>query len=230
MKLTKNKDGKNSDLENQAKPALADFLKEKIKESNLSPERLSELTKIQIYYIEALEAGEIDKLPPSVYRAGIFKRLSKFLGIDENKVIEMYKNESQTAEKSPPNASNAVVSGKNSYFILTPRKITIFFGGMLLILVAAYLWYQFDFLIGPPTLAIEPKEDMVIKDDSLLLKGKTDNGVNLTINGEGVYVSSDGNFSKNIQLAAGLNVIEIKSVNSFGKTNKIIRQIFKETQ
>lgn len=206
---------------------LADFLKAKRKEKNLSLERLSELTKIQVYHLNALEAGKLDKLLPSVYRTGIFKRVSKFLDVDENEIMEMYKNASQTTE-DPSYINSVVVSNKSSYFILTPKKLTIFFGGALFVLLAAYLWYQFNFLIGPPNLAVEPKEDMIVREESLLLRGKTDSGVNLTISGENVYVASDGSFSKNIQLAAGLNIIEIKSVNNFGKITKIIRQFFRE--
>ena len=220
MKLMKNKNDKTN-------PMLADFLKEKRKEKNFSLERLGELTKIQVYHLQALEAGKFDKLPPAVYRTGIFKRLSKFLDLDENEIMIMYKNESQTAEE-PSYVESVIIPKKNSYFILTPKKLMVFFGGTLLVLISTYLWYQFNFLIGPPNLVVEPKVDMIVQEESLLLHGKTDNGVDLTVNGESVYVSQDGSFSKNIQLALGINVIEIKSVNNFGKITKIVRQIFRE--
>jgi len=60
------------------------------------------------------------------------------------------------------------------------------------------------------------------------VRGKTDSGVYLTINGENVYVASDGSFSKEVQLTSGINVIEVKAVNNFEKSTKIIRQIFRE--
>ena len=58
---------------------LAEFIKEKRQSKNISLERLSELTKIQVYHLESLESGQFDKLPPLVYRAGIFRRLLKIL-------------------------------------------------------------------------------------------------------------------------------------------------------
>jgi len=220
MKIMKNKD-------EATKSALADFLKEKRKEKNLNLEKLSELTKIQAYHLEVLESGEFDKLPPTVYRKGIFKRVAKFLDIDEKEIMEMYKNESRGIEDASYNNSDTI-SERMSYFILTPKKITVFFGGILFVLLFAYLWYQFNFLVGPPSLVIEPGDDIIVSEESLFLQGQTESGVNLTVNGESVYVSSDGSFSKNIQLAAGINVIEIKSVNNFGKTTKVVRQIFRE--
>ncbi len=72
------------------------------------------------------------------------------------------------------------------------------------------------------------KEDLITKEEIITLKGKTDSRVDLTINGENIYVSPDGDFSKNVLLASGINIIEVKVINNFGKTTKIIRQIFKQ--
>ena len=214
-------------MKSENKKNLAEFLKEKRKNKNLNLDKLSDLTKIQIYHLEALEAGQFEKLPPSIYRAGIFKRLAKFLDVDKNEIIQMYQQEIQPVGISSYN-ENIIKPKKNSYFVLTQKKIVIFLGILLLILLSAYLCYQFKFLVGPPNLAVDPKEDMIIQQESLTIRGKTDSGVDLTINGENVYVASDGNFSKEVQLANGINIVEVKVVNNFGKSTKIVRQIFRQ--
>lgn len=208
------------------KIGLAEFLKGKRQEKNLTLEHLSDLTKIQLYHLEALEMGQFEKLPPSIYRDGIFKRLSKFLDANEGEIIKAYKNEFKSSVKAAlPEPVSAVK--KRSYFILTPGKFIIFLSGLLLVILFGYLWYQFNFLIGPPNLAVIPGEDAITAEDAVLIRGKTDNGIDLTINGENTYVDSSGNFEKNVKLAAGLNVIEIQAVNNFGKITKIVRQIFR---
>lgn len=210
---------------------FADFIKEKRMSKNISLEKLSELTKIQVYHLEALELGQFEKLPPLVYRAGIFKRLAKFLVIDENEILEAYQKEArQTDFDASLSSYDSPIVRKKSYFILTPNKLIFFLGAVLLLLFSSYLWYQFNFLVGPPNLAIEPKKDLVTKDETILINGKTDSGVNLTVNGENVYVASGGIFKKEIKLADGVNMIEIAAVNGFGKTKKIIRKVFKETE
>jgi len=214
-------------MKSENKKNLAEFLKEKRQDKNLSLDKLSDLTKIQVYHLEALEAGQFEKLPPSIYRTGIFERLAKFLDVDKSVIIRMYKQEVQAVETSSYNG-NIIKSKQNSYFVLTQRKLAIFLGVLFLILLSAYLFYQFKFLVGPPNLAVDPKEDMVIQQASLTVRGKTDSGVYLTINGENVYVASDGGFSKEVQLTSGINVIEVKAVNNFGKSTKIVRQIFRE--
>ncbi|OGD25613.1 hypothetical protein A2819_02580 [Candidatus Azambacteria bacterium RIFCSPHIGHO2_01_FULL_40_24] len=222
------------------KTGLAEFLKRKRQEKNLTLDRLSDLTKIQLYHLEALESGQFEKLPPTVYCVGIFKRLSKFLDADENEIIETYKNKIESSTLTAPSDSaysnfpfqtgNTPIAKKKSYFILTPSKLMMFSGGLLLILLSSYLWYQFNFLMGPPNLIIKPSEDAITKEETILINGRTDNGIDLTINGENTYVDSKGGFEKNIQLATGVNIIEIKAVNNFGKVSTIIRQIFRETQ
>ncbi|MCX6813225.1 MAG: helix-turn-helix domain-containing protein [Candidatus Azambacteria bacterium] len=214
-------------MKSENKKNLAEFLKEKRQGKNLSLDKLSDLTKIQAYHLEALEAGQFEKLPPSIYRAGIFKRLAKFLDVDKNEIIQMYQQEVQSVELSSYN-KNVIKSKQNSYFVLTQRKLVIFLGALFLILLSAYLWYQFKFLVGPPNLAVDPKEDIVIQQESLTVRGKTDSGVYLTINGENVYVASDGSFSKEVQLTSGINVVEVKAANNFGKSTKIVRQIFRQ--
>ena len=225
-------------MKDKNKNNFTEFLKEKRQSKNISLEKLSEITKIQLYHLEALEAGHFEKLPPSVYRTGIFKRLSKFLGVSENEFMEAYKNEieSSALNSSDPSyinfsfqGSNTPIKNNNSYFILTPNKLIFLGGGLLLVFLSIYIWYQFNFLVGPPNVVIDREEDFITKEDAILINGKTDNGIDLTINGEKMYVASNGSFKKEIQLADGVNNVEIKAVNNFGKTTKIIRQIFKET-
>lgn len=216
---------------------FAEFLKEKRQGKNISLEKLSEITKIQLYQLEALEAGHFEKLPPSVYRAGIFKRMAKFLGVDESEFMEAYKNEIESSPVISPNPSdinssfqiNDAPSKRSSYFILTPNKLIFSAGGLLLVFLSVYIWYQFNFLVGPPNLAVDQKEDFVTDQEAIFINGKTDSGIDLTINGEKMYVASNGSFKKEVQLADGVNIVEIQAVNSFGKITKIIRQVFKET-
>lgn len=216
---------------------LSEFLKEKRQSKNFSLEKLSELTKIPLYYLEAIEAGQFEKLPPSIYREGIFRRLSKFLDINKDEIMEAYKSEFKSSSNTFPisiypnysfRIENSPAVKRESHFVLTQNKLMIFAGALFLALLSGYLWYQFNFLIGPPNLIVKPSEDTITKEESILISGKTDNGIDLTINGENTYVDSNGSFEKSVKLAAGLNAIEIQAINNFGKVSKIIRQVFKE--
>src|SRR3989344_8504588 len=89
---------------------IAEFLKDKRRDKNLSLEKLSDLSKIQVYHLEALEAGQFEKLPPSIYRAGIFKRIAKFLDISDEEIVKLYKNENHLIVE--PSYANEAISPK----------------------------------------------------------------------------------------------------------------------
>ena len=60
-------------------------------------------TKIRAEFIDALEKGDLDALPGRVYGIGFARTYGKFLGLDENEIVAVYKtyyNETE-AKKMP---------------------------------------------------------------------------------------------------------------------------------
>ena len=56
----------------------------------MTPDALSEITKISSYYIRALESMDHKNLPAPVYVRGYISQVSKVFGLDEKKVCESY--------------------------------------------------------------------------------------------------------------------------------------------
>lgn len=109
--------------------------------------------------------------------------------------------------------------------LLNPRMILMILVGFL---VLGYLIYQLNFLISPPKLKIiNPAQDFIsLSQKTIEIIGQTSPEAQLTINGQPVYnLSKDGNFKETVNLGPGLNTLEIKAVNRFGKTNSVIRRI-----
>ena len=76
----------------------------------------------------------------------------------------------------------------------------------------------------------EPQDNQAVKDKSITVSGSTDAGkdIEVTINSTRVIVSSDGNFSKSIELTEGENEIKVKAQSSVGNFTEIIRKIILE--
>jgi len=53
-------------------------------------EQVEEETKIRRFYIDALEKDNFDVLPPRVYATGFVKKYGKFLGLDEQLLVEEF--------------------------------------------------------------------------------------------------------------------------------------------
>lgn len=75
-------------------------LRQEREQQNLSVEDIEQGTSIRALYIEAIEAGEYDKLPGTVYTKGFIKSYAKFLGMDTDAIVKEFL--ADVAELNPP--------------------------------------------------------------------------------------------------------------------------------
>lgn len=79
-----------------------------------------------------------------------------------------------------------------------------------------------------PTLDVsQPTDNQQIQggDKKITVSGKTDSENNITVNGNLVIVSSEGNFSTNVSINEGENTITITATNSVGNTTTITKKV-----
>lgn len=67
-----------------------DHLKKVREYKNLTLEKVSEITRISAYYINAVEKMDSANLPAAVFVRGYVSQLSKVLGLDEKRVCDSY--------------------------------------------------------------------------------------------------------------------------------------------
>jgi len=68
-------------------------LRQERERQNLSINDIEQGTSIRALYIEAIEAGEYDKLPGTIYAKGFVKNYAKFLGLDADAVAKEFSND-----------------------------------------------------------------------------------------------------------------------------------------
>lgn len=69
---------------------IGEILQKAREEKAISLEQISELTKIRLLYLRALEAGEFEKLPGRVYVKGFLKSYAKTVELDPTKILQIY--------------------------------------------------------------------------------------------------------------------------------------------
>jgi transcriptional regulator with XRE-family HTH domain len=226
-----------------SKKALSAFGEELAKlrrVKNLTMEKVASLTKIQARYLERLENGEFTKLPADVYIRGMLVKYAKIVDADPEELWRHFEEErSISASVSSTGKSRGIArrSGISdrlpqnrfldaSFFVLTPKLITIISLTLISFFIFGYLVYQFNFLVGPPTLSIfEPSEDILTTDKKIKLAGLVEIGAILTINGQPASVAGDGRFEEELALQPGVNVIEFLAKNHLGKIAVVKRMV-----
>jgi cytoskeletal protein RodZ len=209
---------------------LGEKLKFTRKKKGLSLVEVEEETKVRTKYLEALEKGQYEILPSNVYAIGFLTKFSEMLGLDRDRMIELFKKErGQIEEHSSKLAPDKRI--KEPFFTLTPRILTIIIILFLIIGVLGYIGYSVRLFTAPPNLEIgSPSTDTIIQSQETTVAGKTDSGVTLTINNQIVFIDDKGNFSENIKLQPGLNTIEIKAVNRLKKESSRVIKVLAEYQ
>lgn len=206
---------------------VGQILKEEREAKYYTIENIEKATKIRKELLEALEDDNYQKLPPPTFVQGFIKSYSKFLGLDSNKLLAVFRRE-YSDRKNPPRIldsfANPLTPGR---FNLTPTKVL---SVLVIGLIAAffiYLWFEYRYLIGAPTLDVaKPSDQFSTNSATVEIAGKTDPEVKVAINNQEVEVSNSGQFSQTVNLSESVNKITITATSKLGQTAKIERTVF----
>lgn len=182
---------------------------------------VSRETKIPVKYLEMIEEGKYEKLPPDVYVKGFLKGYAEFLGADPKKMINLYQRErdiksnlSGDDKKSAP-----VKASKPARFVVTPRIVIASVVALVVLGGFFYIYRQIGRFAAVPRLVVtEPSDGENIEGNSIEIAGFTDKDAKLTINEQPIVVNDSGEFKENILLQKGINAITISSTNRFEKS------------
>ena len=206
---------------------VGQVLKEGRERQYYSLDEVEKATKIRKELLEALEKGEYQKLPPSTFVQGFIKNYGKFLRLDLEKLLAIYRRE--FAEyKNPPRVLDAWSNPLDKkQFRLTPAKVLSTVIAGLLIAFFVYLWLEYRFLVGEPFLEVtQPQDQVSVEEDITKVSGKTDPESKVTINNQEVQVDLAGNFSIDYRLTESVNKITITTTSKLGKSSRSERTVF----
>jgi cytoskeletal protein RodZ len=202
---------------------LGEKLKKIRSEYRISLNEVCKNTKIQVKYLEYLENGEYEKLPPDVYARGFVRSYAHFLGADENVLIKLYERERNIQKNLKKERFQEGSIRKFSFpsFVVTPR---VFMGGAVFLLVFGgflYLYREFrSFAAAPYLVIVEPADGQVIEGSEAFVRGRTDRDVKLSINNQPTFVKEDGSFLERVSLQPGSNTLTVTALNKFDKEEK----------
>jgi len=168
-------------------------------------------TKIQKRFLSYIESNEFDKFDSEVFLTGFIKIYSQYLGLDTEKVLALYRR-SVPRKKIKKNTSHGLSKTRLKKIILTPKVLISILSIFFFIGVFGYIGLQIYKFQSPPTLKITtPIDGSTTDQPNVLITGVTQAGVIVNINDTLVTVDANGNFSQEVQLIEGSNIITIKA-------------------
>jgi cytoskeletal protein RodZ len=206
---------------------VGQILKEERERKLYTLDEIEKATKIRKELLEALEADNYKRLPPPTFVQGFIKNYGKFLGLDTERLLAIFRREFSD-RKNPPKIMEAWKSPlQTKRFRLTPAK---FISGLVIALVLiffAYLWYEYRFLVGAPFLEVSaPGDQSSVQNGIVRVIGKTEPEIKVDINNQEVQPDQNGNFSQELKISESVTKITVTATSKAGKTAKIERTVF----
>lgn len=206
---------------------VGQILKEEREKRFQTLDEVEKVTKIRKELLEALEEGQYQKLPPATFVQGFIKSYGKFLGLNTEKLLAVFRREFSEG-KNPPRVLDSLKNPINEKkFKITPTRVLI---GIIFSLVAIffiYLWFQYQFLVGAPLLQIDqPIDQLTTTISEIEVSGKTDPEIKVSINEQEITIDQNGRFSQKIKLIENANNIVITATAKSGKETKVQRTVF----
>ncbi len=101
------------------------------------------------------------------------------------------------------------------------RSIKIIASAFAALLIIAFaVWRSLDYARGPKVTISLPTNGAEITAKYVTVKGRVERANDLLINGKEINVDEHGNFSDNIVVFPGINVITVTAKDQFGRSVK----------
>lgn len=215
---------------------IGSILKEKRKEMKLELTDVSAEIKIGVHYLQALEEAQFSKFPSEVYLKGFLKNYAKFLGVNTEKALAMYRRENERKQNEATINAVSNMKQKTKSFTFTPNKIIAGIAILAVVMILIYLSTYVGRVIKVPKLeltspvALTDEVEGLYKTDAnfITISGVADIGSTLTINEQELQLNSFEKFSEDFNLVEGTNEFIIKSESQFGRSKTIKLLITKE--
>lgn len=191
----------------------------------LSIEEVAKGTKIRPQFLIALERGDYKKLPSSAYIRGFIKNYAQYLGLSTKETLALFRREFNEREFLGVLPESFTHPKQQAFAGVRLSQAAIYIA-IIVIFVLGFVFFQYKAaFFGPSLIVSNPKENAVITNSQVEVKGNTDQNVTVSVDDQAADVANDGSFQKYIVVLAGATEIKIKAVNSFGKVTTIIRRI-----
>lgn len=203
---------------------VGQILKQVREETFYTLEEVEKATKIRKELLEALEADDYSKLPPATFVQGFIKNYAKFLKVDSQKLLAVFRREFSDRK---PYVMDAFSNPLDERLKITPGKVVGVVVSLIIISFFVYLWVQYRHFVGAPSLVVKsPPDQLISGTSSVVVEGKTDPEIQVMINNQKVMIEANGEFKEKIKLPSQVSIITIVAISKFGQKTEVFRTVY----
>lgn len=192
---------------------IGELLKNQREKAGYTFQQIEKITKIRSKNLEAIEQSNWGQFSSHTYVIGMVRSYGKFLGIDEEKLLGIFRREYEQKDEIRSESKM-----QKKHFIPYAQRVFKVIVIMVIIALMSYFGYQLKLFLSPPhIIIISPKQTVFKSEKKVELVGKTEKESIVTVNGERVYQNRENVFRIFIPLANAENKVVIEVVGANGK-------------
>lgn len=173
--------------------------------------------------LKSLEEGDLSAFAAEVYAHGAYVKYARFLGIKSDHAHRAFLRALSEARELVPLAVPRAASWLARVWGPAGVLVLTLLAGVGL--VAVYLAWQVQTFVRVPPLVLDEPREVLVEQDSVIVRGTTQPDARLTINGEAVLIAPDGAFTFYLPLRRGVNVLRVEATGASGRTNVVERRL-----
>lgn len=206
---------------------VAEKLKQKRQEANLSFKKVSRKINVNPSYLKALEEEDYAKLPEGIYQTKILKKYASFLDLDPQELEQKFLKEREALQQSQKYGLFSVKRIKKGYFLVFPRIVRNILTGVVITVCFVCLGIYLNGVFSPPQLKVfTPQSNSIVtQEKDITIAGKTKPETKIFINNNPILNKENGFFEKKINLKKGVNIITVTAQKKYGQKRMIKKQI-----
>lgn len=206
---------------------IGQILADERQKQRITLSQLSQVTKIKIEYLQALEKNQFDKLPASVFVKGFIKSYARVLNLDQRSLLAILRRdyqENKTGELLLRQYIRPVSQRQKQW---RPITLVVVVVAAIFLSLIGYIGFQWYNLNKPPSLEIfSPKENEFVS-SQIIVSGVVENEAMVSVNAQPVSTQLDGTFKTEVYLPReGISTITIEAVDQKGRVTLQQRTVY----
>jgi hypothetical protein len=209
----------------QAREHIGAPLRQAREAAGLSIEDASYHLAIPVSHLSALEEGDFSRFSAQVYARGAYVKYAAWLGLDTKQAQrDVLRALAPARHNVPLRVHTPEVWYKR---LIGPRLFIIGTGSFIACLVGGYIIWHIRSFWQLPTLELAATRSDVVQEDSVTVRGRSESGVRVRLNGEAVLLREDDTFEVLLDIHPGINIIQLEAENAAGRKRIVERHILR---
>ncbi len=190
---------------------------------------LEERTKIRKGFLDAFERDDFSRLPETLYARNYLRIYLRALGTTEiDYFMKRWEEARGTCDFQGASAMPRQRVRRGA-FVVASRFVKVAGVAAILVAVTAYIGTEVRAITSaPPLLVYGPEDGAATRNAMVTVRGETDPGTTLKVNGQKVLLNSDGTFETDVSLERGVNVIKVEGAKRYSQSATTYRRVVLE--